>query len=178
MKTCSVIGCDNQGGRTAHNFCDKHYKRYIRHGDPEKALTGYNRRCSVADCEQEPFYRMKTAEPLCPKHYQRLKRVGSVSDDAVKTYRGNTFVDGKGYIHMWHNGKSKMQHRYVMEQFLGRELEKFENVHHINGNRQDNRIENLELWVTMQPTGQRAKDLVKWAKEILAKYNDQKIVGG
>jgi hypothetical protein len=52
-----------------------------------------------------------------------------------------------------------------MEQMLGRPLEPFENVHHKNGHRADNRPANLELWVVPQPYGQRAEDLVEWVSE-------------
>lgn len=57
-----------------------------------------------------------------------------------------------------------------MAEMLGRTLLKGENVHHRNGDRSDNRPENLELWVTTQPSGQRPSDLLVWAYEIIARY--------
>jgi hypothetical protein len=61
------------------------------------------------------------------------------------TGKGWHIHKGTGYIIGREEGRQYYQHRYVMECHLGRKLEKEESVHHINGNREDNRIENLEV---------------------------------
>ena len=72
----------------------------------------------------------------------------------------------------WKNG-NLFEHTYVMSEHLGRPLKPNENVHHINGDRADNRIENLELWSKSQPCGQRVEDKLKHAIFLINEYKGE-----
>ncbi|MFN8050775.1 MAG: HNH endonuclease [Acidimicrobiales bacterium] len=93
-------------------------------------------------------------------------------------WRGGTTYHKSGYVMRRARGHPRardkspyvFEHVLVMEASLGRFLHADESVHHLNGVKDDNRLENLELWVRPQPTGIRATDAVAWAREILARY--------
>lgn len=131
-------------------------------------------------CKAKGCTKKVAAKEICWAHYERLKTHGDIQEDIpVKSQtrrRGTGAVTKQGYIELTIDGIKVREHRLVMEQHLGRKLLPNENVHHKNGVKTDNRIENLELWTKTQPTGQRTEDLADWAEEILRLYRPQSLM--
>lgn len=164
MSGCVVNGCET-AKIAARGMCRKHYVYWYRRRE-----TGA--RCLVAACDR-PAY----TNGYCATHYHHWKTKGD-PEAADKKRAIARKLDPNGYVLVRRYGHPAatggggwvLEHRVVMEDTLGRLLTSDESVHHRNGNRQDNRPENLELWVRYQPAGQRVPDLVTYAREILARY--------
>lgn len=110
------------------------------------------------------------------KRYRKKNGINS-DDDLKVALKGSGTINKNGYRQIigkdhpnaWRNG-GMLEHIFIMSEFLKRPLQKHENVHHKNGIRHDNRIENLELWSRSQPPGQRIEDKILWCKEFLDIY--------
>lgn len=176
---CSIAGC----GGVVHGrgLCDFHCTRLRKHGDP---LAGGPRRLSpgsLSVCAVDGCGNGSIASHLCAKHYAKNKKYGTPLGGGVQDGRSKEWhVRKGGYVIKFDRANPNahpvsgvtFQHRDVMAAFIGRPLRSDENVHHKNGDRTDNRIENLELWIKSQPAGQRVQDKVAWARNILHEYGD------
>lgn len=150
-RTCAVEGCGKP--HRARGYCNTHYYQQKRDG----AFSG-GRSCSVDACERAAY-----CDDLCHLHYTRRFTSGDVGPSGLmRAPNGSGYVSKRGSAAGYRRIRGIHEHRLVMEQILGRPLAAWENVHHINGIRDDNRPENLELWVKAQPAGQRPEDLAEW----------------
>lgn len=147
------------------------------------------RNCKL--CEKE-FFSKSWKQTFCSKQcykteHRKNKRIAyriqnniSLSLPVkIKNPNGTGHKEKQGYRFinkMRHPNASKSgriyEHIFIMSEYLGRPLIKGETVHHKNGIRDDNRIENLELWSSSHPGGQRVKDKIDWCLEFLSKYGE------
>lgn len=181
-KYCLVDGCDRP--ISARKMCIAHYARWRKSGDPgspEIKIVKYQGPCEVTGCDSRAI-----ARRYCSMHYQRWHKYGDPVAEWVETRpRSESHTDYAG--REWNVNRvsggyvgcdtrvdgvkiKSLFHRVIMQDVLGRDLLPGENVHHKNGDRSDNRPQNLELWSSSQPSGQRISDKIDWALEIIQTY--------
>lgn len=164
-------------------YCSHECRRYVI-GRRRYGLGAKFQKLKCMVCDKDFIQKRLSNTMYCSFNCKRLavsrKNQGIPINGPKKHIWGSGYITKTGYriiSKMSHPNSVKgkrsgqiMEHVFVMSEYLGRPLHKGETVHHKNGIRHDNRIENLELWSNSHPSGQRIEDKIQWCKEFLEIY--------
>lgn len=130
----------------------------------QRSRKSYYKKPDEYNLKTRQAYRKSKGMPTDLPPKKKKNGEGNIDSNGYKT------ITRKGHANQMDEKGRIREHVLVMSEHIGRPLRKGENVHHKNGIRDDNRIENLELWNVNQPPGQRVQDKIEWAIEFLNGY--------
>ncbi len=159
-------------------------KEFKEFGNNRTNNDGLHVWCKICARKKSTEYRHRTPEAWERERQKRFvnwrEKLGVCLSIKIKGKKGEGYVNKQGYLSFKRkghpcadkNGRVQASHLVIYEH-TGRILKKGESVHHKNGMRLDNTIENLEVWSSSQPFGQRVEDKIKWCIEFLNEYGYQ-----
>jgi antitoxin component HigA of HigAB toxin-antitoxin module len=159
---CTHPNCNRQATYHKRTLCRKHWQNARRNN----LIPG--KPCSIQNCD-----RNATARGYCAMHYERwlthgdpLKRAKKANGEGALQQGYMTFKNDDP------DGPTRIrEHVRIMEEHLGRPVKADEQVHHINENRTDNRIENLEIMTRAEHSALHHKG----TRNANAKLNPEKV---
>lgn len=170
-KFCEFPKCGRWSEANGH--CDAHAEQ-LRRGKPLTPIriSREERGCRVEGCPNP-----HDAHGYCSTHYAYAIGRGELVVGTRRPVR-----NAEGYVRVFipghpnsHKSGYVFEHIAVMGAMIERPLFPDETVHHRNGIKHDNRPENLELWTSRHPKGQRVEDVVDWAVEMLDRYRPERL---
>jgi hypothetical protein len=176
--TCARPGCDEPA--IGHTRCPDHRNRALE-AIETKSQQLHDERAQARQARRQAERTQKSKERMAAQVAEQRRRdldkltkpkastqadadasmTAEIRSNARKNRAAKGSINDGGYRVI----RGQLEHRTVMAEHIGRDLYVWENVHHLNGIRDDNRIENLELWAKAQPCGQRPEDLAAWVVE-------------
>lgn len=173
---CTFPDCGRD--RRGRGLCGGHLAQWYE-GRPLAPLRVPIEGCSFEGCPKD-----HEAHGLCRGHLWQ-QRQGKPLTPLRSYARKGWYLDSNGYqlvLDPEHpNARANgyvLEHVKVMAAILERPLLPFEEVHHRNGVKVDNHPDNLELWNTSQPAGQRTEDKVACAIRTLELYAPKVLAQG